>query len=263
MPELPDVEVFRRYFNATALHQKIGSVSVHSNRILNGISPKRLKAALEGHPFSATRRHGKHLFAEANGNWLVLHFGMTGFLRYFKQEQKRPEYEQLVIDFVNGYHLSYDCRRKLGRIRFADDVENFIRFHELGPDALDDRFDLKAFRRRLNTTRPAIKSALMNQSVIAGIGNIYSDEMLFQAGIYPKMKTDQLDDHLLQALFNAMKDVLTTAIACGANPDELPDTYIIPRRGKDGECPKCGAGLTRITVSGRTGYYCRQCQPEQ
>ena len=263
MPELPDVEVFRRYVNATALHQKIGSVSVRSHKILDGISEKRLKAALEGNQFSATRRHGKHLFAEVNGHWLVFHFGMTGFLKYFKQEQERPEYEQVVIDFANGYHLSYDCRRKLGRIRLTDDVENFIHNHELGPDALDDRFDLKAFEGRLNTTRSAIKSVLMNQSIMAGIGNIYSDEMLFQAGIYPKMKANQLDQTLVQKLFEAMKDVLTSAIACGAKPDELPDTYIIPRRGKDGECPKCGTGLTRITVSGRTGYYCRQCQPER
>ena len=138
MPELPDVEVFRRYVNATALHQKIGSVSVRSHKILDGISEKRLKAALEGNQFSATRRHGKHLFAEVNGHWLVFHFGMTGFLKYFKQEQERPEYEQIVIDFANGYHLSYDCRRKLGRMRLTDDVENFIHNHELGPDALDD-----------------------------------------------------------------------------------------------------------------------------
>ncbi|MDZ7700387.1 MAG: DNA-formamidopyrimidine glycosylase family protein [Deltaproteobacteria bacterium] len=263
MPELPDVEVFRRYFNATALHQKIGSVSVRSQKILDGISAKQLKATLEGHPFKATRRHGKHLFAEVDSRWLVFHFGMTGFLKYFKQEQKRPEYEQLVIDFVNGYHLSYDCRRKLGRIRLIDDLDTFISEKGLGPDALDDRFDLKAFEGRLNNTRSAIKSALMNQEIMAGIGNIYSDEMLFQAGIYPKMKANQLDQTLIQKLFEVMKEVLKTAITCGANPDELPNTYVIPRRGKDGECPKCGTGLTRITVSGRTGYYCHQCQPEQ
>ncbi|MEJ2588155.1 MAG: hypothetical protein P8165_11390, partial [Deltaproteobacteria bacterium] len=188
---------------------------------------------------------------------------MTGFLKYFKQPKKRPEHEQLSIGFTNGYHLSYDCRRKLGRIRLIDDMKAFISKKNLGPDALDERFDAEAFLERLNTTRSAIKSALMNQNVIAGIGNIYSDEMLFQAGIYPKMKTDRVNDRSFQTLFNVMKDVLTKAIACGAKPDELPGTYIIPRRAKDGECPKCGTKLSKITISGRSCYYCRRCQPER
>jgi len=260
MPELPDVEVFRRYLNATALHQEIKAVTVRSQKILDGISIKRLKASLEGRPFNSTRRHGKYLFAQVGDHWLVFHFGMTGFLTYFKQPQNRPEYEQLVVDFVNGYHLSYDCRRKLGRIRLTHDVGAFVGKKNLGPDALE--LDLKRFKERLDTTRSALKSALMNQHVLAGIGNIYSDEMLFQAGVYPKMKTTQLDASLTKTLFKAMNAVLNTAVDCNADPHQLPDAYLIPRRGKDGECPKCGTKLSKITISGRSGYYCRQCQPE-
>ena len=106
MPELPDVEVFKQYLDAISLHQEMVKVEVHDGRILKDISVGELKARLKGHTLESTRRHGKYLLVRLeDGNWLVLHFGMTGRLKYFKDMDKDPEYDQLLIGFSNGYHL--------------------------------------------------------------------------------------------------------------------------------------------------------------
>ena len=137
MPELPDVETYRRYLNATALHKAIEAAEVRAERVLKGVTSSRLERILNGSSFEKTHRHGKYLFIRLNGNgWLVLHFGMTGFLRYYKQPGKKPSHARVHVRFSNGYHLSYDCRRRLGEVNLCDDPQRFIREQELGPDAL-------------------------------------------------------------------------------------------------------------------------------
>ena len=263
MPELPDVEIFKRYLESTALHQEISEVTVHDDRIFEGVSRKEItNRAFWGQNFKSGRRHGKYLFRG---------IGKYGMARsafrddrisssISKRNEKRPDHDEVGIDFTNGYHLAYDCARKLGKISLTDDPEEFISEKGLGVDALDEELDLEAFQDLLGGTRSFIKSALMNQKLMAGIGNVYSDEILFQAGVYPRAKSKDLNRKLTENLFYSMKKVLTTAVDRKANPEDLPDSYIIPRRGENGTCPKCGAALRKITVSGRTGYYCDQCQ---
>jgi formamidopyrimidine-DNA glycosylase len=261
MPELPDVEVFRRYLEATSLHKRIKDVQIHSQNMLEGTPLWRLKATLEGHVFKSTERHGKYLFAELDNNqWLVLHFGMTGFLKYFKDLEKNPPHERMLLRLYNGYHLAYDCQRKLGKIALTEDLGRFISEEDLGPDALDAEFDLKAFRKVLSRSRSTVKSTLMNQSLVAGIGNIYSDEIFFQAGVHPKAEAQELSEKASESLFRSMKEVLTTAIDSRANPQELPDTYIISHRKKNGKCPKCGKTLEKEKILGRSSYFCSKCQ---
>jgi len=261
MPELPDVEVFRRYLDSTSLHRRIKEVQVHTRNMVEGTPLWRLKATLEGHAFQSTDRHGKYLFAAMdNKNWLVLRFGMTGFLKYFKDLEKNPPHERMLLTFYNGYHLAYDCQRKLGKIALTEDLEAFISEQRLGPDALDNKFDLPAFRETLGGSLSTVKSALMNQNLMAGIGNIYSDEIAFQSRIKPKAKAQDLSDEATARLFQCMKDVLKTAIDSQANPDALPDTYIVPHRKKNGKCPKCGKTLKKEKISGRSSYFCSKCQ---
>jgi formamidopyrimidine-DNA glycosylase len=104
------------------------------------------------------------------------------------------------------------------------------------------------------------KSTLMNQHIIAGIGNVYSDEILFQASVHPRAKINGLNGRTLEAMYCAMKEVLQVAIEHQAIPGDFPDSYIIPRRHGDGACPKCGSALERVKVSGRSAYYCPICQ---
>ncbi|MFP3869204.1 MAG: Fpg/Nei family DNA glycosylase [Desulfobacteraceae bacterium] len=259
MPELPDVEVFKGYLDATALHQTITDVEVETARILEGVSIAKLQKTLKGRQFRSTHRHGKHLLVALDqGPWLTLHFGMTGFLKYFKDMDKEPEHDRLLISFDNGYHLAYDSQRKLGAVGLSEDVDNFIEEKELGPDAL--RLDLEGFRQVIKGRRGALKSFLMNQKHLAGIGNVYSDEILFQCGLHPKSEVNDLDGDTVKRLFEAMQDVLHRAIAAQADPKRFPDSFIIPHREPEGTCPRCQGKVEKITVSGRSGYYCPKCQ---
>jgi len=264
MPELPDVETFKRYLDATALHERIEHVTLTSEKILHGITRQKLAAALTGHALSRTHRHGKHLFAEVDdGPWLMLHFGMTGYLAYFKRLDDDPAHDRLRLDFDNGYHLAFVNQRLFGEVGVVDDPEAFAAEQGLGPDAL--ALDEDAFRALLADRRGQIKSALMDQSLIAGIGNVYSDEMLFQAGIHPKAQVSDLDDAALHTLYAAMMSVLQVAIDKGAGAedlfDNLPDDWLLPRREDGATCPRCGGEIRAVHAAGRNAYICPACQP--
>ena len=117
MPELPDVAIFKRYLDATALHKKKTDVEIRDSQVLAGISAKKLSSRLTGQEFSATTRRGKYLFAHLDENVLVMHFGMTGHLHYYKDPNEEPDYSQVLFTFKNGYHLAYVMPRKLGEPR--------------------------------------------------------------------------------------------------------------------------------------------------
>ncbi len=261
MPELPDVETFRRYMDATSLHQRIEHTHVDANLLDDNVTPQLLQRRLKGQEIARTDRRGKYLFGcLSNDSRLVLHFGMTGFLRYFKSRSDAPDHTRLLVEFNNGYFLAYDCRRKLGTISIADDMDEFIRKKDLGPDALD--VGRSAFEEALSGHRGAIKSTLMNQSILSGIGNVYSDEILFQARLRPDASVDDLRGNDLDRLFGAMRDVLETAVECQADPGRFPDSYLTPRREPGETCPGCGGSIEDAKISGRTTYFCPSCQKD-
>jgi formamidopyrimidine-DNA glycosylase len=255
------VQVLKEYLDATSLHQQIEDVEVRSRQMLAGVDAGELKDTLSGHTFAGTRRHGKYLFADLDGDgWLVLHFGMTGDLKYYRNPESMPEYEQILFHFSNGYHLAYIMPRKLGEVRLVDHPKNLIEEKQLGPDVLAEDFDFQAFREILSERRGMIKSRLMDQQIMAGIGNVYSDEILFQARIHPRTQVQDLDENALRRIFACLQEVLHVAIECRARPEEFPDDYLSRYRGTDHACPRCGGPIERIEVSGRAGYLCPLCQ---
>ena len=224
MPELPDVEILKQYWDATSLHKEVKDVRVNDSLILEDMDEEGMKDALLENEFDSTRRHGKHLFVEIDSSrWLGVHFGMTGNLKAFKGEDNPPEYTQVLFDFVDGYHLAYVMPRKLGKMRLIDDPDSFIDEKGMGPDVLSEGFDFQTFCQVLSNRRGMIKSTLMNQEVMAGIGNVYSDEILYQARVHPKEKVNDLDEKRLQRIFEDMKNVLQVAIDHRAKPDQFPD----------------------------------------
>lgn len=266
MPELPDVEVMRRYLESTALHKKIEDLEIRAEILVAGEDSNKvedLKAQTMGHSFESTRRHGKWLFAmldEEGEKSFVFHFGMTGGLKYFKNLEDEPDYTRALFHFDNGYQLAYISQRKLGELKVIDSIERFIKEKDLGPDALDQDFDLEAFKKATEGRHAMVKTTLMDQETMAGIGNVYSDEILFQAGIYPRKKIDELDEGEIETLYQAMKGVLETAIEHQADPERFPEDYITPHRHEDGHCPKCGAALEKVQVGSRHAYYCPKRQ---
>jgi formamidopyrimidine-DNA glycosylase len=257
MPELPDVEVFRQYMNSTALHQKIANVAVKDESLLGEASSRLLQMRLKGREFESTLRHGKYLFAKTDHEeWLVLHFGMTGFLKYFKNSEEAPEHIRMQIDFKNDYHLAYDCQRKLGLIDLTEDYKEFIKQKELGIDPFREELDFTLFKEMMQGRRGSVKSSLMNQQLMAGVGNVYSDEILFHAKIHPESTVKGLSEEQLKTIFMKMKEVLETAIDKNVEPGEFPESFLLTHRGPGEKCPLCGGKIEKSTVSGRSSYYC-------
>lgn len=260
MPELPDVEYIRKYFNATSLHKRIDRIHVEDDRILDGVSPAKLRKDLKGTAFEGARRHGKYFLAEtSNGTWLAFHFGMTGTLRYYKKERRQSNHERLRFDFKNGYHLAFINLRLFGHIELADQIEAFIQNKDLGPDALNGLAE-KEFAELLDKSNATAKSVLTDQQKIAGIGNIYADEILFQARIHPQTPANLLSGPKRKKIYTALKSVLDEAIRVSGRPDRLPESYLIPVRHVGKPCPRCGTGIARIDLHGRGTYLCPRCQ---
>ncbi len=262
MPELPEVEIFKRYLDATSLHQRIDDVDVRNTYILKETSARELARGLKGRRFESSRRHGKHLFVRADSKlWLRLHFGMTGSLQYFKNDKQAPQYARVLFVFANNHRLAFDDQRQFGQIELLKDVDEFLKEHELGPDALD--LGLGEFRKILGKRRGAVKSVLLNQRIIAGIGNIYADEILFRVRMHPATETSRLDDKALTKLFRASHYVLQKAIAAKVDANQMPRSWLLPRRGRGGKCPRCRRKLTSVRIGGRTAWFCPQCQKRQ
>src|SRR3984893_9839986 len=161
-----------------------------------------LAQRLEGARITESLRHGKHLLVHLGPpGWLTVHFGMNGSLRHFEDGEDDPPYDRLCLDFADGHHLAYVNPRLLGRVGLARDAAEFIAAERLGPGALNPRFDLAAFERALAGRKRNLKSVLMDQEVVAGIGNVYSDEILFQARLHPRTRSDWLDAATRERLF--------------------------------------------------------------
>ncbi|RPI68566.1 MAG: Fpg/Nei family DNA glycosylase [Ignavibacteriales bacterium] len=261
MPELPEVESFRLYMDSTSLNKTITGVEVQSSSVLAGVTKNALQKKLKGKKFLSTSGYGKYLFAETNNNeFLVMHFGMTGFLNYYKKRDEGGKYIRMQVNFKNGYHLAFDDRRKLGHIYFTDDLKKFIKKKRLGVDPVRENIGYSDFKKYLTGRRGTVKSVFMNQEIFAGIGNIYSDEILFHSKINPNTSFEKLKEKDLKTLFRKMKDILRLAIDKDAEWGELPENFLLHYRKPGKDCPLCSGTIERSTIGGRSSYYCNKHQ---
>lgn len=251
MPELPEVETYARYFAKHALRQRVKSVRVLDERILADIRKETFVRKLRGRTFTEVRRHGKHLFANAGTTWLHLHFGMTGDLSYYREEP--PRFAKVVFDFDDGAHLAFEDMRLFGLANLVDSPDAFIRERGLGPDPL--ALNSKQFVQLFDKRRGAIKSLLMSQEIVAGLGNLYVDEILYQTSIHPRRPVDRLRDAEKRALYTNMRRILKTAIE-----KDLPPRALFHHREVGERCPRCGGTIRKTVVFGRTTYFCASHQ---
>jgi formamidopyrimidine-DNA glycosylase len=193
-----------------------------------------------------------------------MHFGTNGYIVYLQQGDEEPAYTRLRIGLANGEAVAYVNPRRLGGVEFLEDPQAFITESDLGPDALDRQVNLAVFRSLLARTKRDIKSVLMDQKILAGIGNIYSDEILFQAGIHPRTPVEALSAAATANLYQALGATLEVAIRhrldAEHDADAAPPLFLLPQRFKGGHCPKCGTELTSEKHGGRTSYACPNCQ---
>lgn len=260
MPELPEVETYRRYFAKHALHQRIARVEVRDERILGEIRKETFAKKLRGREFKSARRHGKHLFADAGEVWLHLHFGMTGDLAYYTDRSKEPRFAKIVFVFDGGGQLAFEDMRLFGLADLVESPDDYITAKGLGADPLDPSFTFKRFSELIERRKGAMKSLLMTQEILAGIGNLYADETLFQVGIHPRRPVDKLKDAEKRAVYTTMRRILRDVIAAHDRGAEWPNRYLSQHREEGDRCPKCGGTIKRTVVFGRTTYFCGKHQ---
>jgi formamidopyrimidine-DNA glycosylase len=257
MPELPEVETFRRYIESGSLQQTIVRTEVTNPIVLGPLTVDELRRRTEGSRFLSARRNGKQLFLElSKGGWLTWHFGMTGKPMLFSGSD-RPRFARVLFHFDEDA-LAYTDPRMLGRIGWTTSVAEFIARKGLGPDALSvSRAEFVGIFER---ARGAIKPALLDQHKLAGIGNIYADEVLFQSRLDPRTEVGLLSQEDLGALHRNMRRVLRLSIDRGTDFSTFPRSYLLRDRRKKAACPRCAEAMETVTLGGRTTYFCPSCQ---
>jgi formamidopyrimidine-DNA glycosylase len=262
VPELPEVETYTRYFARHALAQKIARIDVRDERILGEIRKDAFVKRLKGREFVSVRRHGKHLFAEtsAKDTWLHLHFGMSGDLAYYRAEEQAPRFARIVFDFANGAHLAFEDMRLFGVADIVSSPDAFIEDRGLGVDPLDPAFTFARFAELLERRRGTIKSLLMTQEVIAGLGNLWVDETLYLASIHPRRPIDRLKKDEMRAMYTSMRRLLNDVISRHGRGAAMPAKSLYEHREAGDRCPRCGGTIKRSVVFGRTTYFCAQHQ---
>jgi formamidopyrimidine-DNA glycosylase len=257
MPELPEVEAARALIAERALGREIVAVDDHDTYVCRPHAPGELAAALTGSRLTAARRRGKSIWCETDaGPVLGLHLGMAGRIlvdeasagdpvRYSPVAGPRnPVWARFRLDFADGGRLVLFDKRRLGRAVLDPDLSG------LGPDALDISRD--AFRARVGRGEAPLKARIMDQAVLAGVGNLLADEALWQARLAPLRPAGDLAEAELDELRRVLRRATRRAIARGG----VHTGDVIEHRIRGGSCPRCGAAMERATVGGRTTWWC-------
>ncbi|MBI5485271.1 MAG: DNA-formamidopyrimidine glycosylase [Deltaproteobacteria bacterium] len=270
MPELPEVESVLRYLRdgkPTLIGRSVRAVNIVWSGSISAGYGDILKAGLYGAKFAAIRRHGKYLIFSLDqpgepgkSLYLIVHLRMTGRLYLVSHDNAVERHTRLSLMLDEGLALRFDDPRKFGRIWLVQNPGEVI--CGLGPDALTVAYEY--FAGAFSERRRQIKPLLLDQSFVAGIGNIYADESLFRAGIHPQTSTESLQEVDVERLYRSIRDVLSEAVdAQGANIDGVfkEGGFIVTVYGRTGRaCPLCGTAIAKIRVGQRGTHFCPSCQ---
>jgi formamidopyrimidine-DNA glycosylase len=252
MPELPDVEGFKRYFNRYAAGRRIEGVDVRDRPMLRSGSTRGLRGVELGRAW----RHGKWMFAPAGKAIVLMHFGMTGLL-HWSTDDERHLHDRVVFR-LDGGELRYRNMRRFGAVHVArSDADVRDATGPLGPDAV--AVSREEFEELLAGRRRSMKAALMDQSVIAGLGNLLVDEICWRARVRPGARLERVSKPRRDDLYDSMTEVLAASLPRGRVPPD-DDWLTGARDARPGSCPRCGATLKRATIAGRTTCWCPRCQ---
>jgi formamidopyrimidine-DNA glycosylase len=260
MPELPDVEAFRKVLESCAKGRVIRRVEVRDAGVLHGVSARRLREALEGRRLGEPERHGKWLLARTgDGPTLVLHFGMTGELVCGSPDEAPEAHDRVLFTVGDDRQLRYRDQRKLQGLWLADDAGLERLLDGQGPDAL--AVDRDEFEAALSARRGRVKTVLTDQSVLAGLGNLLADEILWRARLRPTGRASDLTEAERRRLYTHMRRTLRSAVTAGRVPPR--DSWLTGHRDDPSPtCPRCGNTLRRSRVASRSTVWCPHCQPD-
>lgn len=271
MPELPEVETIRRSLEPLLVGKKIVDVSVHLPKAIRGKSPEELHQELMGKGIAAVDRRGKYLLLRLEGGGtLVFHLRMTGRV-IFRASAAEPlaKHTTLVLGFADGSQLRFEDPRKFGTVDLlVDDGPHAMNL--LGPEPLGGEWTVEDLIRAARARKTSIKAVLLDQTVVAGLGNIYVDESLFRAGVYPGRPAASLSIEEWQRLHGIIREVLAEGVECRGTThrdyvDGLGNAGGFQERlrvyGRIGlPCVNCGTTLRRKKLAGRGTHYCPKCQ---
>jgi len=266
MPELPEVETIKNELLPEISGRRIVRVEIKDDKPIRKSSPKEFLKYLVGKEIKGLDRRGKYLIFHLSKGVLIIHLRMTGVLLLNSQENER--FARIVFKLDDGNTIVFSDRRRLGVMWVAENEEEVS--IKLGTEPLSKEFTVEAFKQRLQSRKAPIKAVLLDQSFIAGIGNMYADEALFQARIHPLKKANDLSLVKIRKLHRAIITILKAAIK---NKGASIDTYRSPdgRQGtahnefkvahrKNCVCPECGGLIDRIMIRNRGSYFCPACQ---
>jgi formamidopyrimidine-DNA glycosylase len=261
MPELPEVEVRLRYLRRTVLGRRIERAIVTAPGIIKSSSAAAFARGLVGRRMIDASRRGKYLIvALDDGRALILHFGMGGDLHYYRNHSDKPDYTRIEFRLDDGWRLAFTCPRKICRVMLVDDISTVPALRVMGPEPLDRQFSLARFARLVeDTPRRQIKSLLMDQSKVAGVGNIYADQILFEASVRPDRVAQTLSEEEIKRIHRETRRTLRRAIPIAAEED-FPRDFLVSLSSSESSCRRCGSAIERKKIGGRTAYFCPNCQ---
>jgi formamidopyrimidine-DNA glycosylase len=256
MPELAEVEYGRQVAERALGGKTLASVSVVQDTIVyDGVTPRRFKTKLSGRTVANVCRKGKQLWMEMDrGPHPLFHFGMTGSFAVYRDESERPKFWKVELEAKDGTRLAMINKRRLGRIRLLDSPTEEPPISTLGFDPYLELPSLAAFLEQVRKRKTVIKGLLLNQSFAAGVGNWIADEVLFQAGIDPRRRANELSDTEIKAMRTALKRIVNKAVEVDADDERFPRTWLFHHRwGKvEGARTSKGDPIEFLTVVGRT-----------
>jgi len=274
MPELPEVQTVVNDLRGAGLTGvRLSGSRVAWPRTVSPLDPDAFRQALEGRTIAGIDRRGKYIVIRLDLGALLIHLRMSGRLRLVPGTESAAAHNRVVLLLSDGRALHFDDPRKFGRAQWTPDPETVL--HRLGPEPLDPDFTPRDLAARVLPRRRPLKPLLLDQTVLAGLGNIYVDEALFEARLHPCRRADRLTEQEVLALHAAIQGVLRRAIANQGTTLGRGMTHFYSvggRRGRNEDglqvfrrhglpCPRCGSILERFTLGGRGTHVCPVCQP--
>ena len=272
MPELPEVETIARSLRAGGMtgepiiNRQITSVDLFNpNTLVFNGTPAECSAALNGRVIRSVDRRAKYINIATDGPRILIHLRMSGDLRLETEDgHEIQKHDRLVIHFADGTRLAFNDVRKFGRVWVTDDPDSVL--GELGVEPLGDEFTAEKLRGLLSKKRVPIKTALLDQHLIAGIGNIYADESLFAAGIRPDRPACSVTADECARLRDCIRETLTAAIAHNGSSFDwaykgghFQNEFKVYQK-ENTPCPVCGTTIQRIVINQRGTHFCPKCQ---
>ncbi|MCI1925696.1 MAG: DNA-formamidopyrimidine glycosylase [[Lactobacillus] timonensis] len=273
MPELPEVETVRRGLLKIAKGRKINAIDVYYGKTIDG-DVEEFRQALIGQTITDVNRRGKYLlFRFSNNLTMISHLRMEG--KYFNQKQGKPidKHTHVVFKFTDGTELCYHDTRKFGRMRLVKTGTEMsvAGLKTIGPEPTDQDFTVEYFRKILKRSRGKIKPFLLNQRHVAGLGNIYADEVLWMSKINPEQPANSLSEEQIRLLHdNIIKEIAVATKYKGTTVHSFTNAFgdaggfqeRLHAYGRGGEkCERCGTKMVKIKVAERGTTFCPYCQP--